>query len=76
MGEQGAFLKIERRNFPYRDPAERAQDYDRAVVEYTKAVRQRPNDAGARAALDRVRLRAAQDHFARGRRLVATERFE
>jgi general secretion pathway protein D len=56
--------------------AERAQDYDRAVVEYTKAARERPNDANARAALERARLRAAQDHAARGRRLAALERYE
>lgn len=56
--------------------AERAQDYDRAVVEYTKAARERPNDVNARAALDRVRLRAAQEHYSRGRRLAAGERYE
>ena len=56
--------------------AESGQDYDRAVVEYTKAARERPNDANVRAALDRVRLRASQDHFARGRRLAAVERYE
>ena len=56
--------------------AERAFDYDRAVVEYTKAVRANPEDTAARAALDRVRLRASQEHFNRGRRLSATERHE
>lgn len=56
--------------------AERAQDYDRAVVEYTKAVRLHPDDRNARLALDRARLRAAQDHFFRGRRLSAAERHE
>lgn len=56
--------------------AERAQDYDRAVVEYTRAARANPDDANARAALHRARLRAAQDHFARGRRLAALERYE
>ena len=56
--------------------AERAYDYDRAVVEYTKALRARPDDTAARAALERVRLRAAQEHFNRGRRLAATERHE
>jgi len=56
--------------------AERAQDYDRAVVEYTKAVRDKPDDQTARLALDRARLRAAEQHFFRGRRLAATERYE
>ena len=56
--------------------AERAQDYDRAVVEYTKAARQRPDDSNVRAALTRARLRAAQEHHARGRRLSAVERYE
>ena len=56
--------------------AENAQEYDRAVVEYTKIVRANPNDKFARAALDRVKLRAAQDHTARGRRLAALDRYE
>jgi general secretion pathway protein D len=56
--------------------AERAQDYDRAVVEYTKAVRSRPDDRNARTALERVRLRASQEHFFRGRRLAAADRYE
>lgn len=50
--------------------AERVEDYDRAVVEYTTAVQQSPDDANLRAALQRARLRAAQDHFFRGRRLA------
>ena len=56
--------------------AERSQDYDRAVVEYTKVVRLPPDDRDARLALDRARLRASQDHFFRGRRLSAAERHE
>ena len=56
--------------------AERSQDYDRAVVEYTKAVRANPDDRNAKLALDRVRLRASQEHYFRGRRLSATERHE
>ena len=56
--------------------AERRQDYDRAVAEYTKAVRLHPDDAGAREALDRAKLRAASDHFQRGRRLAATGKFD
>src|SRR5689334_8732843 len=56
--------------------AERRQDYDRAVIEYTKAVRQRLDDTTARLALDRVRLRASQDHFVRGRRFSSTGKLD
>ncbi|MCA1559633.1 MAG: hypothetical protein LC753_17530 [Acidobacteria bacterium] len=56
--------------------AERAQDLDRAVVEYTKAVRANPGDRTARLALDRAKVRASQEHFFRGRRLAASERHE
>jgi general secretion pathway protein D len=56
--------------------AERAQDYDHAVVEYTKALRAHPDDRNARLALERARLRASQEHYFRGRRLAATERYE
>jgi general secretion pathway protein D len=51
--------------------AERLQNYDRAVVEYTKAVRLHPDDLDARLALDRAKLRASLDHFTRGRRFAA-----
>jgi general secretion pathway protein D len=63
---------------PYRmgERAERAQDFDRAVVEYTKAVRARPDDRTARLALDRARLRASQEHYFRGRRLATAQRHE
>jgi general secretion pathway protein D len=56
--------------------AELAQDYDRAVVEYTTVVRANPNNREARAALERVKLRAAQDHTARARRFASQERYE
>ena len=56
--------------------AEQRQDYDRAVVEYTRAVRLRPGDVNARLALERAKLRASQDHFARGRRLAALGRLD
>ncbi len=56
--------------------AEKAEDYDRAVVEYTKAVRANPEDRAARAALGRATLRAAQEHYFRGRRLLQAERYE
>jgi general secretion pathway protein D len=56
--------------------AERAEDFDRAVVEYTKAVRKSPDDRNARGALQRARLRASQEHYFRGRRLAANEQHE
>ncbi len=56
--------------------AEQAQNYDRAVVEYTKALRAEPANREARTSLDRVKLRAAQDHANKGRRLAALDRYE
>jgi general secretion pathway protein D len=56
--------------------AEQHHDYDVAVVEYTKAVRQRPDDLNAQLALDRAKLRASQDHFSRGRRFAATGKLD
>src|SRR4051812_4031379 len=56
--------------------AEQKQDYDTAVVEYTRVVKERPKDQDARLALDRARVRASQHHFQSGRRLEATGRFE
>jgi general secretion pathway protein D len=56
--------------------AEIAQDYDRAVVEYTKLARANPASTDARLALDRAKLRASQEHAVRGRRLAGLERYE
>jgi general secretion pathway protein D len=56
--------------------AERLQDYDRAVVEYSRAVRLNPNDMDARLALARAKQRASQDHYARGRRLAAVGKLD
>jgi general secretion pathway protein D len=56
--------------------AEIASDFDRAVVEYTRAARERPNDRNATLALDRAKLRASQMHFGRGRRLAATGKLD
>ncbi|HET9261577.1 MAG TPA: secretin N-terminal domain-containing protein [Vicinamibacterales bacterium] len=56
--------------------AEQNDNYDQAVVEYTKAVRENPDDASARLALDRARVRASQEHFFRGRRQAAAQRYE
>jgi general secretion pathway protein D len=56
--------------------AETAQDYDLAVVEYTKATRANPDNLTTRLALGRARSRASQEHYFRGRRLAASERYE
>jgi general secretion pathway protein D len=54
--------------------AEFAQDYDLAVAEYTKALQQNPDNRSARLALERTKVRAAQNHFTRGRRLLGAGR--
>lgn len=51
--------------------AERRQDYDRAVLEYSKALQSKPNDLDIRKALERAKLRASQEHATGGRRLVS-----
>src|SRR5262245_9612803 len=56
--------------------AEQLKDYDRAVVEYTKAVRLRPDDRHLRDSLQRAKLKAAQTHFFRGNRLDAAGKYE
>jgi general secretion pathway protein D len=56
--------------------AEQLQDYDRAIVEYTKVLRSQPDNREARQALDRARVRAAADHFGRGRRLEGGGRLD
>ena len=56
--------------------SERQQDYDRAVIEYAAALKQRPNDVDLRVALDRVKIRASLDHFAKGRHLAGTGKLE
>jgi general secretion pathway protein D len=56
--------------------AERIQDYDRAVLEYSRALQADPDDVDARLALERAKLRAAGEHFQRGRRLAASGRYD
>ncbi len=56
--------------------AELAQEYDRAVVDYTRALQEDPDNRAARQGLDRSKLRAAQDHFTRARRHHASGRLE
>jgi len=56
--------------------ADQAQDYDRAVVEYTKTLRANPANREARASLERVKQRAAQVHANNAQRLAGLERWE
>ena len=56
--------------------AEQGQDYDRAVAEYTAALKKHPNDRQTQLALQRAKLRASQDHYARARRLEATGKLD
>jgi general secretion pathway protein D len=56
--------------------AERLEDFDQAVIEYEKELRKRPDDLETRKALQRAKLRASLDHFARGRRLASTGQLE
>jgi general secretion pathway protein D len=56
--------------------AEQLQDYDRAIAEYTAALKKHPNDRTTQLALERAKLRASQDHFVRARRLEATGKLD
>jgi general secretion pathway protein D len=49
--------------------AEQGQDFDQAVVEYTKVLKEHPDNREARLSLDRAKLRAALEHYNRGLRL-------
>ena len=49
--------------------AEREQNYDAAVIAYTRAIQENPRDRDAQLSLERARLRAAQFHYNEGRRL-------
>ena len=56
--------------------AEQLRNYDAAVVEYTRAVRAKPEDRKAQQALQRAKIRAAQTHYAEGRHLASLGRYE
>jgi general secretion pathway protein D len=55
--------------------AELQQDYDRAVVEYSRALRLNADNADARTGLERAKVRAALAHYEQGRRLAAAGKF-
>ena len=65
----GAALRDARR-------AEERQEYDLAVLEYTRVVQRDPDNIEARTGLQRAKLRASQDHFTRARRHVANRRLD
>ena len=51
--------------------AERREDYTTAVREYSRALKNSPNNLTYRKSLERARLRASDEHAAAGRRLAA-----
>ncbi len=56
--------------------AERLEDWDRAVVEYSAATKANPQDQETRLALERAKLRATQAHVARGRRFASAGKLD
>ena len=52
------------------ETAERVQDYDRAVLEYRRALKESPDNLGYKQALERARLRAATEHTNSARRFA------
>jgi general secretion pathway protein D len=58
------------------EKAERLQDYDRAVMEYSRAVQQHPDDVQYVRALGRARLRASTAHANMARRLAGRGLYE
>jgi general secretion pathway protein D len=53
------------------EKAERRRDYDRAVLEYSRAVRLEPDNSSYQQGLTRARMRASEAHAAAARRLAA-----
>lgn len=58
------------------EKAERLGDWDRATLEYSKAVTEKPESLDARLALARARRRSAEAHITQGRRLAARGLFK
>ena len=56
--------------------AERRQDYDRAIIEYTRILRDDPDNLDVRLLLERTKLRAAQTHFAAGRQAMSAGKYD
>jgi general secretion pathway protein D len=58
------------RAFKAGEKAEKRQDYDRAVLEYSRALRLDPDNRQYRGSLERARLRASAEHASAARRLA------
>ena len=56
--------------------ADELRDYDVAVAQYAKVVREHPDNQEAQLGLRRAKLRASDAHLARGRRLLAVGKYE
>jgi general secretion pathway protein D len=56
--------------------AERLQDYDRAVLEYQRALQSAPDNVQYKRALERARLRAATDHMNLARRFAGRGQYD
>jgi len=56
--------------------ADDMRDFDAAVAQYMKAVREHPTDHEAQLLLDRAKLRASNEHHMRGRRMYAQGHFD
>jgi general secretion pathway protein D len=56
--------------------AEALQDFDRAVVEYTKVLREKPDNRDARQGLERTKVRSSLEHLTRGRRYENSARLD
>ena len=56
--------------------ADELRDYDAAVAQYAKVLREHPDNREAQLGLQRAKLRAAEAHLARGRRFMAVGRYE
>ena len=53
------------------EKAERMGDFDRATLEYSKALRENPDSLDARLALQRARRRSSEEHATKARRMAA-----
>jgi general secretion pathway protein D len=56
--------------------ADELHDYDIAVAQYTRALREHPDSQAARLGLETARLRASDAHFVRGERLSSQGRVD